>query len=115
MMFISHYDKSFIACTNEQFDELLYDSLVLFKVYGKTISDYQLLTALFESDDIFSAAKYLFKSKKSDEELYPKYCNLAKLVYIFYFRDKIYYTELDSIVNQIAVNKISLEDVKEIL
>lgn len=113
MMFISHYDESFITCTYNQFDELLYDTQALFKFYGRAVTDYHLLTALFESDDIYYSAKYLFKSKKSEKELYPKYCNLAKLVFI-YLSDNIYNIELNAVVSNLSVSKISLDEIQEI-
>lgn len=113
MMFISHYNKSNITCTNDQFDELLYDTQMLFKVYGKDIFMHHILDALFENDDIYYSAKYLFKSKKSIEELYPRYCNLAKLIFI-YFTDKVYGIELDSVVHSLSIKRILLEDIQEI-
>ena len=113
MMFISHYDKSFITCTDKQFDDLFYSVSAIFKSYGRPVFVYHILTALFESDDAYYSAKYLFKSKKSEEELYPKYCNLAKLVYI-YLTNTIYHTELDAIVSSLSIKKLPLDMIEEV-
>lgn len=83
-MFISHYDKNFISCTNSQFDMLFYYTKALFILYNKRVFEHDILEALFEDDDIFYSAKYLFSSLKELEELERNYCNLAKLIYLYY-------------------------------
>ena len=113
MMFISHYDKTCISCTDNQFNTLFYTVSAIFKSYGRPVFVYHILTALFESDDAYYSAKYLFKSKKSEEELYPRYCNLAKLIYI-YLTDIVYHTELNAIVSSLAIKKIPLDMIEEV-
>lgn len=109
-MFIHHYDKKFINCTNEQLDQLVYTSKTLFKIYGKGIYEHEVLDALYLSDDIFYSAKYLFTSKKSLDELYPNYCCLARLIFKFYTK-QIYQTELDAVVSNMSAGRIPLDQV----
>lgn len=107
-MFIVHYDKKFIDCTNTQFDTLVYITKTLYKIYGSEILEHEILEAMYKDDNIFYASKFLFSSKRSLDSLHPNYCNLAKLLYIYYCGNK-YPMELDSIVNSMCIKDIPLD------
>lgn len=83
-MFLSHYDNSFITCTNDQMNKLTTTTKILFKLFNKNIIEANIINAIYENDNIYYSAKFLFKSKKSIETLHTNYCYLSRLIYIFY-------------------------------
>ena len=44
-MFISHYDNSFLSCTNNQFDELLKETKILFTLFDRYITEPDIIEA----------------------------------------------------------------------
>lgn len=107
-MFINHYDNSIINCTNNQFDYLLYSTKTLFKIYNKIILEHQIMDAMYEDDYIFYASSFLFKSKRNIFDLHKNYCNLAKLIFIYYNKNyrKL---ELDSIILSMCEKNIDID------
>lgn len=107
-MFLSHYDKSFISCNNSQMNKLVQVTKILFKLYNKNIIEANIINAIYENDDIYYSSKFLFKSKKSIEDLHSNYCNLAKLIYIFYNGNR-YPMELDSMIDTISNKQVLID------
>lgn len=107
-MFITHYDNNFINCTNDQFDYLLYTTKTLFKIYSKSILESDILEAMFDNDYIFYSSSFLFKSKRSIDDLHKNYCCLAKLIYI-HFNGNKYPLELDSVISSMCVKQVDID------
>lgn len=103
-MFIMHYDKNFINCTNMQFDILVYNCKILFGIYDKNILESDIIESFYQNDDIYYSGSYLFKSDKPLNQLNGNYCCLAKLIYKYYNKNT-YNTELDTIVSCMCVGK----------
>ena len=83
-MFICHYNNDFLSCSYECFDALLHTTKFLFRIYNKNIIEADIIEAFYQNDNIFYAGKMLFESERMLYDLQKNYCNLAKLIFIFY-------------------------------
>lgn len=102
-MFLTHYDKSFINCSNIQMDRLVHITKLLFFMYNESeITEGEIIESFYKDNDVFYSGKFLFQSKKSLDELHANYCNLARLIYIYYCGNK-YPMELDSIISSLCI------------
>lgn len=104
-MFISHYDKKFLNCTNEQFDKLILLTKILFDILDSHIMEADVLLYMYDSDEIYYSAYYLFKSQKNLNELHSNYCNLARLIYLYVYPN-YNRIELNSIVSGMCIDNI---------
>lgn len=100
-MFLSHYNKSFITCSNDQMDKLVMTTKMLFRLYNKNIIEADIINAIFEDDMVFYSARFLFKSTRPINRLHKNYCNLSRLVYLYYYGHEHYLNyNVDTISNE---------------
>lgn len=109
-MFITHYNNDFMDCTNSKFDYLLYITKNLFRIYDKYILEYEILDAMYYDDNIYYASEFLFNSKRSLDKLHKNYCLLAKLIYLYYYKNT-YPLEINSIISSLSISTENLENI----
>lgn len=96
-MFLKHYDNTSIECTDDQFYSLAISTQILSEElldYGK-LKKKEVISAIYENDDIYYSAKFLFQSKIPEYNNTVRYFSLARLIYQFYYP----YTNRDDIDN----------------
>lgn len=84
-MILTHYDNTYIECTDEQF----YNLETIFQIIEEDgleyISPENIIEAFYENDDIYYSGKFLFESIKTDN-LMIRYCNLVVLIYSYFYK-----------------------------